>query len=167
MSEPTSPSSVGTPAGEPNPWPASAIAALAEPAQLPDDHPLVKSLAAQKAEIKALKEKASRLDQLEEASKTAEQKAAERAAAAEERAINAEARATRRDIAIEHKLSKEDAALLDDVKDEDAMRRLATRLAKLAEDKPKGGNYVAREGTNQTATTDERLAFVRQLTGRD
>lgn len=147
---------------------ASADEVTAQDLQLPDDHPLVKSLAAQKAEIKALKEKASRLDQLEEASKTAEQKAAERAAAAEERAINAEARATRRDIAIEHKLSKDDAALLDDVKDEDAMRRLASRLAKLAaEDKPKGGNYVAREGTNQAVTTDERRAFVRQLTGRD
>lgn len=47
------------------------------PATLPDDHPLVKTLAAQKDEIKALKEKAGRLDAIEEASKTEAQKAAE------------------------------------------------------------------------------------------
>lgn len=146
---------------------ASADEATEKELQLPDDHPLVKSLAAQKAEIKALKEKASRLDQLEEAQKSAEEKAAERAAAAESRALEAESRATRREIALEYKLSKDDAELLDDVKDEDAMRRLAGRLAKLPEDKPKGGNYVSREGTNQTATADERRAFVRQLTGRE
>lgn len=164
MSESTT---VNSPTGTVNPPVASATEVTEQALQLPDDHPLVKSLAAQKAEIKALKEKAGRLDQLEEASKTAEQKAADRAAAAELRASEAEARATRRDIAIEHKLSKDDAALLDDMKDEDAMRRLAIRLAKLAEEKPKGGNYVSREGTNQTATTDERRAFLRQLTGRE
>lgn len=164
--------SITTPAGSPTgtvnpPVPASADAAP-DSIQLPDDHPLVKSLAAQKAEIKALKEKAARLDQIEEASKTAEQKAADRAADAELRAAQAEARATRREIALEHKLSREDATLLDSVADEDAMRALAVRLAKQAEDKPKGRNYVPNEGTGQSTTPlDEQRAFVRRLTGRE
>ena len=38
--------------------------------QLPDDHPLVKTLAAQKSAIKELKAKASRLDEIEEAQKS-------------------------------------------------------------------------------------------------
>lgn len=143
---------------------APAPPANADGLQLPDDHPLVKSLAAQKAEIKALKEKAARLDEIEAASKTAEQKAAEREAAAVKRAAEAEARAVRREVALEHKLSPGDAALLDSVVDEDAMRALAQRLA---DDKRKPNNYVPIEGTNQTPPADERLAFVRRLTGRE
>src|SRR5665647_2883592 len=53
------------------------------PTQLPDDHPLVKTLAAQKDEIKVLKEKAARLDQIEQANRTDAEKAADRIAAAE------------------------------------------------------------------------------------
>lgn len=55
----------------------------ATPAQLPDDHPLVKTLAAQKDEIKALKEKAGRLDAIEEASRTEALTAAEQLAEAQ------------------------------------------------------------------------------------
>ena len=146
---------------------ASASDGTPEPAQLPDDHPLVLSLQAQKAEIKALKEKARRLDQLEDAQKTAEQKSAEREAAAEKRAADAEARAIRREVALDFKLSKDDAALLDTVGDEDAMRALAKRLAVAAEDKRTPNNYVPTEGTAQTPPDDDRLAFVRRLTGRE
>ena len=124
------------------------------PVQLPDDHPLVKSLAAQK-------------DEIEDAQKTAEQKSAEREAAAEKRAADAEARAARREIALDFKLSKDDAALLDTVADEDAMRALAKRLAVAAEDKRTPNNYVPTEGTAQTPPDDDRRAFVRRLTGRE
>lgn len=143
---------------------ASASDGTTEPIQLPDDHPLVLSLQAQKAEIKALKEKTRRLDQLEESQKTTEEKAAEREAAAERRAAEAEARAVRRETALEFRLSKDDAKLLDAVIDEDAMRALAQRLA---DDKRKPSNHVPSEGTNQPAPSDERLAFVRRLTGRE
>src|SRR4029078_8269283 len=51
--------------------------------QLPDDHPLVKALAAEKAKIKELAAKASRLAEIEEAQKPELQKAKERAEAAE------------------------------------------------------------------------------------
>lgn len=141
--------------------------AVEPPVELPADHPLVKTLAVQKAELKSLKEKASRLDQIEADQKTAEQRAAEREAAAEARAVEAEARALRREIALEHKLSREDAGLLDAIKDEDAIRALAARLAKADDGKPRSGNYVPNEGRTQTTTTDERRAFVRKLTGRE
>ena len=131
---------------------------------LPDDHPLVKTLAAQKDQIKALKERTQRLDQIEESQKSEADKVAERLAEAERRAVDAESRATRRDIAIEHKLTTEDAALLDTITDEDAMRALAARLASVAADS-KHGNYVPREGNNPPAKPDERRAFADFLTG--
>lgn len=132
---------------------------LTDDAQLPSDHPLVKTLTAQKDEIKRLKAAA-------DGSKTEADKVAERLAEYERKVTEAEARATRREVALEHKLSREDAALLDAITNEDAMRSLAARLAQQADVKPKG-NQVPREGMNQTATTDERRAFLRQLTGRE
>lgn len=54
-----------------------------EPVQLPSDHPLVKTLAVQKEQIKELRSKASRLDELEDAQKTELQKAIDRAEKAE------------------------------------------------------------------------------------
>lgn len=139
-------------------------AAETDPARLPADHPLVRALAAQKDEIKALKAKAVRLDEIEDASKTEAQRAAEAQAAAEKRLAEAEARVTRRDVALEHSLSREDAALLDDLTDEDAMRRLAERLAQSA---TAHRNYVPNEGSNPQPQSDDRREFVRRLTGRD
>lgn len=123
-----------TEAPKPTPPPSAPnVAEGTDPNRLPDDHPLVKTLASQKDEIKALKAKATRLDEIEDAQKTSEQRAAESLSAAEKRVADAEARADRRDVAIEHRLSTEDAALLDDLTDPDAMRRLAGRLAAAAE----------------------------------
>lgn len=134
------------------------------PVQLPDDHPLVKTLAAQKEQIKALKERAQQLDDLEESQKSEADKTSERLIAAETRAVEAEARALRREVALEHKLSKDDAALLDAITDEDAMRALAGRLASMETDK-KHGNYVPREGNNPQSKPDGRRAFADFLTG--
>lgn len=117
------------------------------------------------ARAKANAEAVKKVEQFEEAQKTAEQKAADREAAAESRVIAAEARATRREVALEHKLTPEDAALLDAITEEDAMRALAARLEKQSDTKK--SNHVPREGMNQTSTADERRAFVRRLTGRD
>lgn len=60
------------------------------PERLPDDHPLVKALDAQKAANKELKAKAAKLDEIENAQKSELQKALERAEAAEKRANTAE-----------------------------------------------------------------------------
>src|SRR5690625_7358901 len=83
------------------------------PAQLPEDHPLVKTLAAQKEQIKSLKERAQRLDDIEESQKSETEKANERLTAAETRAVEAESRLLRREVALDDQLSKDDAALLD------------------------------------------------------
>lgn len=54
-----------------------------QPEQYPEDHPLVKTLAAQKAKIKDLKVKADQFDSLEDAQKTEQQRAADKVAKAE------------------------------------------------------------------------------------
>jgi hypothetical protein len=80
-----------TPAGTPEPVAAETAATTSEPLRLPDDHPLVKTLATLREENKGLKSKAGRLDEIEEAQKTELQKAQDRAEAAERRASDAEA----------------------------------------------------------------------------
>lgn len=69
------------------------------PIVLPDDHPLVKTLAAQKELIKELKAKAGRVDELEDSSKTELQKLTERLEAAEKRANEVAAEKLRSDVA--------------------------------------------------------------------
>lgn len=122
-----------------------------EPVILSDDHPLVKTLAAQKDEIRSLKEKAMRLDEIEEASKSESQKQAERLATAEKAVADAEAKVVRRELALEHKLSSDDAALLDNISDEDALKALAERLAKAAEP---SGPRTPRPDPNQGRSGD-------------
>jgi membrane protein involved in colicin uptake len=97
-------------------------------------------------------EAAKRLAEIENAQKTAEQKAAELLAQVEKRAVEAEAKALRRDVALEFKLSKDDAALLDTISDEDAMRALAGRLAQSESDRRKSGNHAPREGNTPSKT---------------
>lgn len=117
------------------------------------------------ADYRDLKAKAAKLDEIEEATKTEAEKAAEQLTAAEKRAAEAEARALRREVALEHQLGKDDAALLDSLTDEDAMRALAARLGAAA---GKKSNYVPREGSNPSAgkngASDER-EFARSLFG--
>lgn len=118
-----------------------------EAVTLPDDHPLVKTLAEQKKAIRDLKARAAKLDEIEEAQKSEAEKAADRLAQAEKRATEAEAKALRREVALASGLSPDDAELLDNLTDEAAMRRLAERLAAANEDKRKQGNHVPSEGS--------------------
>lgn len=106
-----------------------------EPIQLPDDHPLVKTLATLKEENKNLRGRSAKLAEIEDANKSELERATEKASEAEKRAADAEARALRREVALDAGLSKDDAAFLDALTDEDAMRALAERLAKAAEQK--------------------------------
>lgn len=169
MSETENPTPDESP--KPTPPPAQNVSEETAPAHLPDDHPLVKALAAQKDEIKALKAKAQRLDEIEDASKTEAQRAAEAQAAAEQRAAEAEARALRREVALDPAgdgttpaLSASDAALLDGITDEDAMRALAKRLAVKAPGSRT--TYVPNEGANPRPEPDERQSFADFLVGR-
>lgn len=86
---PTEPTPTPPAAPAPVPTPPAAPAgagANSDPIQLPEDHPLVKAYAAQKEQIKSLKgaqidpEELKRLRELDEASKTEAQKAAEKLA---------------------------------------------------------------------------------------
>src|SRR5690625_1114879 len=135
------------------------------PIQLPDDHPLVTTLAAQKEQIRELKERAQRLDELEQAQLTEQEKAEARVKAAEERAAELEARNNTAEVALEFGLSKEDAGLLKGVSSVEAMRSLAERLAEPA--KRKQNHYVPTEGTGTPPPKDERREFANFLAGRD
>ena len=104
-----------------------------EVVQLPDDHPLVKTLEAQKEQIRKLKERAQKLDELEQEQMTEAEKTAARLKAAEDRAAELEAANGRKDVVIEFGLSKEDAEILEDITDIDAMKRIAERLAAASE----------------------------------
>lgn len=162
----TAPPAEGTKPDAPEatpPAPAPNESGTTGPVKLPDDHPLVKTLAAQKDEIKALKAAA-------DSGKTDAEKTAERLAEVEKRATEAEARVLRREVALDPSgdgksspLSKADAALLDTISDEKAMRALAARLAGESDKKR---NHVPREGNNPTTGSDDRRDFVRRLTGR-
>lgn len=137
-----------------------------QPTQLADDHPLVKTLAAQKEQIKALKERTQLLDEIEESRKSESEKAAERLTQAEARATEAEARASRRDVALEFSLSSGDAQLLDTIDDGDAMRKLAERLSVAAVERRTQGNVVPREGNNPHPPEDPLSDFAKGLFGR-
>lgn len=104
------------------------------PQQLPDDHPLVKTLAAQKEQIRELKERTQQLDELEQANLTEQEKAEARVKAAEERAAELEIRNNIAEVAIEYGLTQEDAHLLKGVSDIETMRQIAERLAKQVAD---------------------------------
>ena len=133
------------------------------PIQLPDDHPLVTTLAAQKEQIRELKERAQRLDELEQANLTEQEKAEARVKAAEERAAELEARNNIAEVAIEYGLSKDDAQLLKGVSDIETMRQIAERLS---EPKNNRNHYVPNDGTGTTPQPDERREFANFLAGR-
>ncbi len=105
------------------------------PVELPADHPLVKTLAAQKDQIRALKaerdetgEKARQFDELQEANKSEMQKLIDRAEKAEKAAAQLQSEKAHRDMAA--KVSKETGVpaelLIGDT--EEAMRDYAGKL---------------------------------------
>lgn len=88
--------------------------ATQEPARLPDDHPLVTAYGRQKAEIEALRTKAARLDEIEQANRTDAEKAAEELAEARaevEKIPATVADHLRGHLVRLHKISDEDAGL--------------------------------------------------------
>lgn len=133
------------------------------PVQLPDDHPLVTTLAAQKEQIRELKERTQRLDDLEQANLTEQERVEARVKAAEDRAAALEVRNNIAEVAIEYGLSKDDAGLLQGVSDIETMRQIAERLS---ERRPNRNHYVPAEGTGTPPEPDERREFANFLVGR-
>lgn len=139
-----------------------------ESQDLPSDHPLVKTLAAQKAAIKELKSKASRLDELEESQKSEAEKAADRISKAEAEAASVPAKvsdALKAHLVALHNIDADDAELFLTATDPEVLLKQVTRLVESTGKRQKK-NHVPREGANPNSgpETDER-EFVRGLFG--
>lgn len=143
--------------------------------QVPDDHPLTRTLATlrselseQKNELKNLRAKAKRLDEIEEAQKSEAEKAADRIAKAEAEAASVPAKvsdALRTHLATLHEISADDVELFLTSNDPEILLKQVTRLV---EQKPKRKtNHVPSEGTNPAAPEDGVRDFARQLFGTD
>ena len=137
-----------------------------DPMQLPDDHPLVKTLEAQKAQIKELKAKASRLDQIEESQKSEAEKLAERLAKADAAEATIPARvseALKTHLIALHKIDQEDADLFLTATDPDLLLKQIDRLVVQS---GKRKNIVPREGTNPPGEpVSDMRDFTRNLFG--
>ena len=138
--------------------------------QYPADHPLVKRLETLKTELKEAKPKLRRLTELEEATKSDAEKAADRISKAEAEAASVPAKvaeALRTHLVALHDIDPEDAELFLTATDPDLMLKQVTRL--LGQDKRRK-NHVPREGqTPVTAAgeTSDMREFTHQLFGRE
>ena len=135
--------------------------------ELPADHPLVKTLAAQKAEIKDLKGKAARLSEIEEAQKSDAEKFADRISKAEAEVNTVPTKvagALKAHLVALHGISDEDAELFLTATEPDVLLKQVTRLVGQT-GKRKNTNHVPGEGaTPQTEPSDMR-DFTRNLFG--
>ena len=140
------------------------------PVQLPDDHPLVKTLAEQKKAIKDLKTKAQRLDELEDAQKSETEKAADRIAKAEAEVATLPTKvsaALREHLVTLHEIDKDDAELFLTADDPDVLLKQVTRLLGQS-DKRKRNHRVPTEGKTTPKPGEDKLqTFTRNLFGRD
>lgn len=137
--------------------------------QLPDDHPLVKTLAAQKQTIADLKPKAKRAEELEQAHMSEGEKSAKRIADLEGEVASVPTKvadALRAHLVELHKIDKDDAELFLTASDPDLLLKQVTRL--LDQSGKRRKNHVPREGENPAAApTSDIREFTRNLFGRD
>jgi hypothetical protein len=136
--------------------------------ELPDDHPLVKKLEIQKAEIKDLKGKAAKLAEIEESQKSESEKAADRVTKAEAEVATVPSKvadALKTHLVALHKIDAEDAELFLTATEPDLLLKQITRLLDQA-DKRKNKNHVPAEGNNPNAgNTSDMRDFTRQVFG--
>lgn len=134
--------------------------------EFPADHPLVKALEAQKAEIKTLKAKAKKLDDLEDAQKSDAQKWADRVATAEAEVATLPAKvaeALKEHLVELHKIDSEDSELFLTATEPQLLLKQVARLL----DRPgkKQKNHVPDEGNNPNVSASEEATFARNLLG--
>ena len=138
-----------------------------ETEKFPADHPLVKTLAAQKAQLKELKAKASRLDEIEEAQKSEAEKVADRLAKADAEVATVPAKvceALKAHLIAIHEIAPEDAELFLTATDPETLLKQADRLVGQS---GKRKNVVPREGRNPNpAPTDPTRDFLRSINGQ-
>lgn len=132
------------------------------PTQLPEDHPLVRALAAQKDEIKALKAKAARLDEIEDAQKSEAERAAEALAQVKADAESARAELLRYRTAAAHGITDaEDIELFLTGADEETLQRQAKALA--ARNAASAGPRAPRPDPNQGRSGDSAATTAEQF----
>ena len=139
-----------------------------DPAKLPDDHPLVKTLAEQKKTIRDLKSRTARLDEIEESQKTEAEKNADRIAKAEAEVAAVPSKvadALREHLVALHEIDKDDAELFLTGNEPELLLKQVTRLLGQSEKRKKNGNHVPVEGKTPTSTEGEGLETVRALFG--
>jgi CRP-like cAMP-binding protein len=139
--------------------------------QYPADHPLVKTLALQKAQLKDLKEykaKASRLDEIEESRKSETEKVADRLAKADAEVASIPSRvceALKAHLVKIHEITDEDAELFLNATDPETLLKQADRL--VAQSGKRNKHIVPREGrTPNPAAADPSREFLRALNGQ-
>lgn len=133
--------------------------------KLPDDHPLVKAFAAQKTEIKDLKVRVKKLDDIEEAAKSEAEKTADRIAKAEAEAATVPekvAAALKVHLVALHQIDKDDAELFLTADEPELLLKQVARLLERPGARKK--HIVTREGeTPESAPTSDMQEFTRQL----
>lgn len=136
-------------------------------AVLPDDHPLVKTLAAQKAQLKEYKAKASELDQIREAQKSEAEKVADRLAKADSEVAGIPSRVTealKAHLVTLHEIPDEDAELFLTATEPETLLKQVDRLVG---QQGKRKNIVPREGrTPNPAPADPTRDFLRTINGQ-
>jgi chromosome segregation ATPase len=137
--------------------------------QLPADHPLVKTLAAQKAQLKELKAKASRLDEIEESQKSEAEKVADRLAKADAEVAGIPSRVTealKAHLVTIHEIADEDAELFLTATEPETLLKQVDRLV-AQQSSGKRKNHVPREGhTPSPAAADPTREFLRSINGQ-
>lgn len=154
-----------TPSETPKPAPPPSAAngeTKGDHASLPDDHPLVKTLAAQKDEIRELKAKAIRLDEIEEAEKSEIERLTESYEKTQFDLKDAQNALVRERIARRHGLPDELADLLP-AGDEEQVEAKAKYLATLVNDPVRLPDPS--QGSTSTSTSSED-AMARALFGQ-
>ncbi len=138
--------------------------------QYPADHPLVRTLAAQKSQLKDykdLKAKASRLDEIEEAQKSESEKVAERLAKADTEVAGIPLRvceALKVHLVTIHEIAPEDAELFLTATDPETLLKQVDRLVGQS---GKRKNIVPREGrTPNQSLVDPTRDFLRSINGQ-
>lgn len=136
--------------------------------QYPADHPLVKTLAAQKAQLKEYKAKASELDQIREAQKSEAEKVADRLAKADAEVASVPSKvceALKAHLVKIHEFTDEDSELFLTATDPETLLKQADRL--VAQSGKRNRNIVPLEGRNPTpASEDSNRDFLRSITTR-
>jgi len=116
---------------------------------------------------KANKTAADELASLKAAQMTEQERLTAQLQEATSAAETARAEALRLRIAVQYKVSDEDAELYLTGADEATLIRRAEGLASRENDRRKGGNHVAREGTTQTTPENEKRQFAGDLFSRE